>query len=163
MMKTTEILEQSHTVVMQALDDLSEDEWDVPGVCGEWSVKDIIAHLASYERLLLDAIYTVQGAEVTPYIRNFLTNGQAFNEEMVAARKYETAQQVLNEYEDAQVQTTSELAKIPDEKTRQAGILSWFGPDRCLADFVNMICTHSQEHSNQIIHFRQRVEKTPSS
>jgi uncharacterized protein (TIGR03083 family) len=159
-MNTSEILEQSHIVVMQAVDDLSEDEWDVPGVCGEWSVKDIIAHLASYERLLLDVIRAFQGGEVTPFVRNFLANGQVFNEEMVEARKYETAQRVLDEYEDAQVQTTSALATIPEEKTREGGTIPWFASDRCLADVVNMLCTHGQEHSNQIIHFRQRVEKT---
>lgn len=157
-MKTSEILEQSHTIVMQAVDDLSEDEWDVPGVCGEWSVKDIMAHLASYERLLLDAIRAFEGEPVTPYIRNFLANGQAFNDAMVDARKYETSQQIMDEYEDAQIQTVSALAKIPEEQARAAGSIPWFGPDRCLTDVVNMICTHSQEHSNQIIHFRQRVE-----
>ena len=162
MMNTSDVLEQSHTAVMQAVDDLSEDEWDVPGVCGEWSVKEVIAHLASYERLLLDMIHTLQGDEVTPYIRTFLANGQAFNEEMVGSRQFETAQQVLDEYEDAQVQTTSALATLPQEKIQQVGTMPWYHADRCLADVITTFCDHSQQHSSQIINFRKRVDK-PSS
>ena len=147
---------------MQAVDDLSEDEWDVPGVCGEWSVKEIIAHLASYERLLLDMIHALQGDEVTPYIRTFLANGQAFNEEIVGSRQFETSQQVLDEYEDAQVQATSALATLPQEKIQQIGTMPWYSADRCLADVITTFCDHSQEHSSQIINFRKRVDK-PSS
>src|SRR5689334_3593718 len=53
-MDAVQMLENSHAKVLETVDDLSEPLWDVPGVCGEWSVKDIIAHLASYERVVID-------------------------------------------------------------------------------------------------------------
>ena len=54
-MNTSDLLEKGHLMVIQVVDGLPELQWDVPGVCGEWSVKDIVAHLASYERVILDA------------------------------------------------------------------------------------------------------------
>lgn len=33
------------------LDTLSEDEWERPSLCGEWSVRDVAAHVTSYEML----------------------------------------------------------------------------------------------------------------
>lgn len=157
-MNASDVLEQSHSLLTAAVDDLPESQWDVAGVCGEWSVKDTVAHLASYERLLLDVLHTFQGNEVSPYIQNFLANGETFNRTIVESRKYETAQNVLNEYQEAQVQTTSLLAQIPSEKVQQVGAMPWFDPERCLGDLINIICAHTKEHCDQIIAFRQHSE-----
>lgn len=162
-MKTSQVLEQSHALFTGAVDDLTEAQWDTPNVCGEWSTKDVVTHLASYERLLLDILRTFQGDALTPYVRSFLADGAAFNRRMVEARKYETAQQVLNAYQDAQVQTTSLLQQIPEEKTREPGTMSWFGAERCLADVVAMMCAHTKEHTDQIIAFREHLKAQPSS
>ncbi|MGQ9887993.1 MAG: maleylpyruvate isomerase N-terminal domain-containing protein [Aggregatilineales bacterium] len=45
-----DILKYGHLTVLQAVDGLPPADWETPGVCGVWSVKDIVAHLASYER-----------------------------------------------------------------------------------------------------------------
>jgi hypothetical protein len=161
-MDASQVLDQSHTLVTQAVDDLPEAEWDVPGVCGSWSTKDIIAHLGSYERLLIDILQTFQGKEVTPYIRTYLQDFEAFNTQVVESRKYQTAQQVLNEYQEGQVQTTSLLAQIPADKVNQSGTMPWWSADYCLTDIVDMLCAHSKEHCDQIVAFRER-SRQPSS
>ncbi len=156
-MNAGDVLEQSHTLLTQAVDDLPEAAWDVPGVCGEWSVKDIVAHLASYERLLIDILQALQGDEITPYVRSFLNDGETFNKVAVESRKYQTAQQVLNEYEEAQVQTTSLLAQISARKIEQPGTMPWWNQEMCLADEINSLCAHTQQHTDQIIQFRKRA------
>lgn len=155
-MQTLQVLEQSHTWVEQAVDDLPESEWEVPGVCGEWSAKDIIAHLAAYERLLLDILHAFAGGEPTPYVRTFLAGGEVFNKQTTEARKYEPAQQVLNEYQDAQVETISALAEIPEAKTHETSTMPWYKAESSLADIVNMLNGHTRTHCDQIIAFRKR-------
>lgn len=156
-MNAGDVLEQSHTLLTQAVDDLPEAAWDVPGVCGEWSVKDIVAHLASYERLLIDILQALRGDEITPYVRLFLNDGETFNRVAVESRKYQTAQQVLNEYEEAQLQTTALLAQIPAQKIEQPGTMPWWNQEICLADEINSLCAHTQQHTDQIIQFRKRA------
>ena len=51
-MNTADVLKYGHHTVLQTIDDLPQTEWTTGGVCGVWSVKDIIAHLASYEHVL---------------------------------------------------------------------------------------------------------------
>ncbi|MBV9229216.1 MAG: DinB family protein [Chloroflexi bacterium] len=158
-MNTTEALENSHVMVIQSVDDLPESEWDVPGVCGDWSVKDIIAHLTSYEHLVVDVLNTFLGKQVTPHVFKFINDSAGFNDSEVEARKYHTAQQVLDEYQDAQVQSTSLLAQIPAEKVQQAGTMPWYGEQHCLADLVNMVYAHTCEHCTQIVHFREKINE----
>ena len=156
-MNATELLEKSNLLVIQTVDDLPETAWDIPGACGNWSVKDIIAHLASYEHIIVDILSIFQKEQPTPYILQFLHQLDQFNRVEVEARKYETAQHVLDEYQDAQVEATSLLMQIPDEKVQERGTMPWYGEDCCLADFINRIYDHTREHCAQIARFRQRL------
>ncbi len=156
-MNATELLEKSNLLVIQTVDDLPETAWDIPGACGNWSVKDIIAHLASYEHIIVDVLSIFQKEQPTPYILQFLHQLDQFNKVEVEARKYETAQHVLDEYQDAQIEATSLLMQIPDEKVQERGTMPWYGEDCCLADFINRIYDHTREHCAQIARFRQRL------
>ena len=73
------------------------------------------------------------------------------------AREYLTAQQVIDEYQDTQVETTSMLMEIPGDKVRQIGTLPWYDQDTCLADFINRLNEHTQEHCMQIAQFRRKI------
>jgi uncharacterized damage-inducible protein DinB len=156
-MNASELLEKSNLLVIQTVDDLPETAWDIPGACGNWSVKDIIAHLASYEHIIVDVLSIFQKEQPTPYILQFLHQLDQFNKVEVEARKYETAQHVLDEYQDAQIEATSLLMQIPDEKVQERGTMPWYGEDCCLADFINRIYDHTREHCAQIARFRQRL------
>jgi uncharacterized damage-inducible protein DinB len=155
-MNVTDMLEQSHLLVIRVLDDLPEAAWDIPGVCGQWSVKDIITHLASYEQVLIDTLNTLSGTEPTPLLRRFANDSAAFNDAEVEARKYHTAQQVEDAYQEAQVQSSALLAPISAETLRKTGTIPWCGSDQCLTDFIQMICEHTREHCAQIAHFREK-------
>jgi len=157
-MQASELLEKGHMMVIQAVDDLPELQWDMPGVCGEWSVKDIIAHLASYERVVLDVLNTFSGKEPTPYVLRFVSQTQEFDDAEVTARKYATAQQVIDEYQDTQVQTTSLLEQISPERVQQAGTMPWYQQGLSLADFINRMYEHTREHCDQIARFRNKVK-----
>ena len=154
-MNVTDMLDQSHLQVIQVLDDLPEAAWDIPGACGNWSVKDIIAHLASYERVIIDALNTLSGIEPTPYLRRFINDPAAFNDAEVEAWKYHTAQQVEDEYQEVQVQSSALLARIPARIIWQTGTMSWCRANQCLADFIQTMCEHTREHCAQIVRFRE--------
>ena len=46
-MHALDVLKYGNLTVLRALKDLPPDDWQTPGVCGRWSVREIIAHLAS--------------------------------------------------------------------------------------------------------------------
>jgi hypothetical protein len=155
-MDAVRMLENSHAKVLETVDDLSEPLWDVPGVCGEWSVKDIIAHLASYERVAIDVLKTFQGEEPTPYVLRCFADYDEFNKSQVETRKYATAQQVMNEYQEAQVQATSLLEQIPADIAQRVGTMPWYNKERCLTDYIAALYEHTCEHCQMIVQFRQQ-------
>jgi len=151
-MNINEVLDNSHVAVMQSIDDLPEAVWDMPGVAGEWSAKDTLAHLTSRELLLIDILKTFQGEQPSPYIRRWLEDRASFDAETVQSRAYQTAQLVENEYEDAQLRSSALLTDVVDAQAT----ISWLQPPVSLADFVQSLADHAREHANQLAQFRDK-------
>ncbi|TMD60933.1 MAG: DinB family protein [Chloroflexi bacterium] len=165
-MNAVDILKYGHLTVLQTLDGFSESAWDTPGACGVWSVKDIIAHLASYEQVLVDVLTTFLGGGSTPSFTRFAESGNQFNDSEVAVRKEKTVKEVLEEFKDAHDQVVSMVVQISPETLRQTGTLPWYGMEYALDDLlVYMYYGHKREHSAQIAafrdHLRERSKKAP--
>jgi hypothetical protein len=56
-MNALDVLKYGNLTVLRTIEGLPHSEWDTPDVCGVWSVKEIIAHLASFEDILVGERY----------------------------------------------------------------------------------------------------------
>ncbi len=158
-MNVAEQLENAHLLVIQTVDNLPELEWDTPIAENSWTVKDIIAHLASYEHILVDVFNAfLEESPATPYLAQYAEHHADFNQVQVGERSNHTAQQVIDEFEEMQAEATSLLARIPAERIEQKGTLSWY-KDRSLGDFVSALSGHIQRHCDEITAFRNREKQ----
>jgi hypothetical protein len=155
-MNVTEMLDASHLLVFQVLEDLPETGWEIPGACGDWTVKDIIAHLSSHEYVLIDALKTFSGDEPTASLLSYIDDAATFNDKEVEARKYETAQHVEDEYQEVQLQSAALLAGIPSDVVMRDGTMPWSHTNQSLAEFIQTLCDHIREHCEQIAAFCER-------
>jgi hypothetical protein len=157
-MNAVDILKYGHLTVLQTLEGFPESAWDTPGACGTWSVKDIIAHLASYELVLIDVLTTFRGSGPTPVLNRFLELRGQFNDAEVSSRKEKTIKEVVGEYNDTHTQVMSMVAQLSPDTLRQNGTLPWYGEVYALDDFlVYAYYGHKREHSAQIAAFRDRL------
>ncbi len=141
-MNAKDILKYGQLTVLQAIDGFPETAWETPGACGVWSVKDIIAHLASYECVLEEVLSTFMGGphNPTPYLTRFIDPGSQFN--------------------DTHAQVMSMMSRISSETLRQNGTLPWYGMEYALDDvLVYMYYGHKREHSAQIAAFRDVLNR----
>ncbi len=159
-MNAQDILKYGHLTVLQAVAGFPETAWEAAGACGSWSVKDIIAHLASYERVLVDILTVATGKGSTPVLNSFIELGVQFNDSEVSKRRATTIQHVLAEFNDTHVQVMALIGTVPPETLCQSGTLPWYGPDYALDDvIVYMYYGHKREHSAQIAAFRDRQSR----
>ena len=159
-MTVAEQLENAHLLVIQTVDNLPELEWDIPMSDEGWTVKDTIAHLASHERVLGDVLRTfADDAPETSYLSRYIQDNDDFNKEEVNARSNNTAQQVIDEYQEEQTDNTGLLTRISAEIFEKKGTLLWYGEDRSLSDFVRDKSTHIQHHCDEITAFRNREKQ----
>lgn len=157
-MNATDILRYGHLTFLKSIENFPEDGWTRAGACGIWSVKDIIAHLASYELVLVDILTaSFQGGE-TPYLNKFIELAGTFNDSEVESRRAMSASEVIAELNDVHEQVMSLMALIPPDMLIRNGTLPWYGMQYSLDDvFVYMYYGHKREHSAQIAAFRDRL------
>lgn len=159
-MNALDVMKYGHQTVLQTLDGFPETAWEESGACGVWSVKDIIAHLASYEQVLVDVLSTFVSRHSTPYLNKFTEPGGQFNDTEVGLRKEKTMREVLDEFNDAHAQVMSLATQLNPETFRHAGTLPWYGMAYALDDFiVYTFYGHKREHSAQIAAFRDRLRR----
>jgi hypothetical protein len=167
-MNASDILKYGHGTVLRAIDGLPDQEWQIGGVCGVWSVKDIIAHLTSYEHVLAEVLASFQGdsampcsstgGSATPTLNAFVEPDGRFNDTQVALRGRHSHADVLAEYTGAYAQVAALAAQLPAETFQRAGTLPWYGIEYALDDFiVYAFYGHKREHCAQIAVFRDRL------
>ena len=151
-----------HAWVHKHLDGLPEAEWETPDVCGYWSVKDIMAHLASYELILAEVLQSCVDPGPTPNLDEYvrLQGGDAYNAEQVTRRKTKSPEEILAEYDAAYERVNSYITRIPEGDLRQPGTIPWYGKEYSLDDLiVYMYYGHKREHCAQIAVFQDTLNK----
>ena len=157
-MNADDVFRYGHFTVLGVVEGLDEADWETPGVCGVWSTKDVIAHLASYELATCDVFASLLGNAATPHLSALIADGEAFNTEQVGQRQGQSVAETLNEYIAAHERAAELLARIPLERRRQTGLLTWYGAEYDLEDLLAyMSYGHKREHSAQIAEFRYRL------
>ena len=162
-MNAVDILKYGQKSILQALAEFPEAGVDTPGACGAWSVKDIVAHLVSYEQVLVDVLSTFLGRHPTPCLDKFTKPGGQFNDIEVSRRKGRTMSEMLDEFNDTHAQVMELAAQISPERFRHSGTLPWYGMEYALDDFlVYAFYGHKREHSAQIAAFHDLLRRGSS-
>ncbi len=159
-MNAKDVLHYGHDFVTRNLVDLPMSHWDTENVCGWWSTKNIIAHLASFEDVLIEVLQGFLGGGPAPHLTAHNADPGKFNDDEVAERKARTPAQVFDEYCARHAETMALIARIPAETIRQPGTLPWYGPDYSLDDFiVYQYYGHKREHTSQINVFKDLLKQ----
>lgn len=156
-MNAADVLKYGQRTLLRTLDGIPDAEWEKEGVCGWWSVKNIVAHLASYELVLVDILKTFLGEDAAPTLE--LYSKPAFNDQQVALRKDKTPSETLAELNEAHTQVMALIQRVPLELRRRVGTIPWYGAEYDLEDLIAyMYYGHKREHSAQIAVFKDTLK-----
>lgn len=156
-MNASDILKYGDSFLQGCLEGIPESAWETPNVCGVWSSKDIVGHLASYENVLTEILNLFLDKGPTPLMEAW-AGGQTFNDTQVGMRANRPPREVLDEYNAGHARNMGLIARIPAETARQVGTLPWYGPEYALDDFlVYSFYGHKREHGAQINVFKDTL------
>ncbi len=158
-MNVPDVLMYGHRTILVTIKDFPDAEWETGGACGAWSVKDVMGHLGAFENVLADVFASLLGEADTPYLDQRRNPGPlGFNDEQAAQRKDWPIQQILDEYNSAHERVMELVARIPAETFLQPGLVSWYGPEYSLDEYIVYTnYAHKREHAGQISVFRDRL------
>ena len=158
-MNAPDVLRYGQLTLLAGLDGLPDEDWEAPGVCGVWSVRQIVAHLASYEAAIADVLQGVgDSAAATPTLDRMKADPAGFNDDEVAARAPLSCTETLAELTREHARALDLAGRIAPETYREPGTLPWYGREYSLDDLlVYMAYGHKREHVAQVCVFRDRL------
>ncbi len=140
---------------------LAPDEIIKPGVVGEWSVKDVLAHLTAWEQLFLSWYEAgLQGrvAETSP-VGMSAKAIDALNQIIYDQYRLCSMEEVLEKFQNSYQQVLAAVEAIPEEDLFAAGRYEWTGKWN-LADYVaGNTCNHYHWAKNKIRQAKEKIRQ----
>jgi len=104
------------TMFQESYSDLSTEQLIQPGVTGDWSVKDILAHVTTWEEESLKHLpHILQGIQPPRY--SVLYGGiDAFNAQMTEQKRSLPLSEVLRQLDETHHQLLDYLQTVPEEQ-----------------------------------------------
>jgi uncharacterized protein (TIGR03083 family) len=156
-MNAHDILMYGDRTLMSGLDGLPRASWTEGGVCGWWSVKDVLAHLTSFEICHAELMASFIQPAPTPMLDQFREQRTEFNDVQVEAMKDRSPDDVLHAYRGAHEDLMQAVSQLPASTLAEVGTIPWYGEDYSLDDLlVYSNYGHKREHVAQITLFKDR-------
>jgi uncharacterized protein (TIGR03083 family) len=124
-----------------ALDGLSEEQMHRPGVVGDWSVKDILAHITAWQSRLITAMFKAERGFAPEATDDDATVDQ-LNEKWYREMKDRPFEQVWDDLDSSYHQILKRLDSWTDDKLFSARQFAWMQG----APFERYIAGDSYEH-----------------
>jgi len=149
-------LEDGREKFLDAIDGLTDEAMQEPGVCRDWSLKDLLSHITRWEAELVKMLWeTSQGEQ--PTTAQF---GKISVDELNAAWQDESAarplEQVMDDYIAVRKQTSRRVNAFSDEELNDPKRYPWL-KGQALWERVSIDSFgHEEEHLLQVQEWRAR-------
>jgi uncharacterized damage-inducible protein DinB len=144
-------LTASRQALHQAIQGLSDQEMTQVQVEGEWTVKDVIGHVSSWEETLLEPLgrYASGGPFEVQVIQDYL----AWNDEQAAGKRNVPLSEILDELAAVRQELVSGASRLSGEQWQQRELFPW-GERGTLIQALSGLAAHEMEHVRAIRRWR---------
>lgn len=156
----TELIEKlglNRDELLHALADLGETEINTPRVVGEWSIKDVVGHIAYWEQVIHNHVRE-SFAEGRPCQLQSDPGEDAINRREADKRKTWKWPRVRAEFENARRALIERVEKLSESELSFQVPSPWWGDNR-IYSVAQMIeedaIGHCREHTQQIVAWKQ--------
>ena len=144
------VLESSREGFLEAIEGLSEDQLTHSGVCGEWSIKDVLAHLLMWEAETIKLLFQVGQGKVPTTIHHRSVSDDVQNELWYQQTKNRPLQAVLDDFHAIRTQTIRQVQAISEDRLNNSTLFPWLKGKTLTILILRSIPEHDHEHRAQI-------------
>jgi hypothetical protein len=140
-------LEQARNELRASYQGLSDEQMTRPGAVGEWSVKDVLTHVVSWEEITLPDLERVARGD-TPTLASFDPKKvDDWNAMIMSIRRNLPLDQVLRELDISHADLMVALGRLPDPVLAEG---------QFARGMLTICAAHDREHTEDIRQWRQR-------
>ena len=154
-----ETLEDSHQELVEMLEDVSDEVMLTAGVCGSWSIKDILAHLVYWEGQTVTLLFQVLRGIDQPTTAHFGDE----DDDTLNARWHEQSlsrslDAIWNDFTGVRKQTIRRVNEMNEKDLTDASRFSWMKGQPLTQIILATTIEHAEEHADAI---REWLDQRP--
>ncbi len=144
--------EQFHTV----LQGLSDEALVEPGVVGDWSPKDVLAHLSRWEGELVTLLFQAEQGREPATVHFGSASADELNARWYEESKDRSLERVLSDFEGVRRQTIRRVQPLTDRDLTDPNRFAWLDGKPLWSWIQTDSFGHEAEHAAQIRAWRGR-------
>lgn len=142
------LMAASRTRLLAAIEGLPPEDMLQPGVVGDWSVKDVLAHVAAWQSRLVRLLFQLSRHQRPPPDHRTLDE---VNAEIYAQQKDRALDLILADFHGVYEQVRLRVTQLDDQVLRQR-----IGQSTLAEIIRSDTDEHEDEHAAQLAAWRQR-------
>jgi len=148
-----ETLASQRASFMATLDGLSPEQMRMPGACGLWSIKDIMAHLTTWESELVTALNQLQNRR-TPSILD-IEDIHSWNEEQYHANAPRPLEVIMEDFAGVHRMLLRMIEDLDERTLFDRRRFKWMEGEPLAYLVEENSSLHEEEHAEDIRAWRQ--------
>jgi len=146
-------LEAARAKLDAAIEGLSSEDMTAPGPVGDWSVKDLLSHVTSWDVDLLTNLGKAQRGQKPGRTQWDPAGIQAQNDVWHQELKDRPLERVLADYDGVHAQVLRAVSALTDAELEAP--IAWRGGQPLYKYFVDHIVIHEDEHGAELAEWRK--------
>ncbi len=149
------LIETEWANLQSALDGLTEEQMHQPGVVGEWTIKDVLAHITAWQTRLITALFKAEKG-FTPDTTEGGQTVDQLNEKFYREMKDRSFEQVWDDLDASYYQLLTRLQGWKEKELFDAQRFKWMKGEPFERYIAGDSYEHSAEHAAQIREWRKQ-------
>ena len=141
-------IQQDWTALQSSFQSLTDADFLQPGVVDDWSLRDLLVHITSWEEEALKAVPVILAEKPLPRYSVLYGGIDAFNAQEQERKKHLPLPQVKSDLLATHQRVVEYLAQLPEAAFASGGRLA----RRLRQD----TCNHYREHTAHVVEWRKR-------
>jgi len=144
-------LRSKYAALAGILAPLDEAQMTTSGVIGDWSIKDILAHMSAWQQRLLAWLYAARhNEEPTISGPDSVEEMDRLNEQFYKENRSRPLADVLGDFRSSYLQIVEAVQALPEEDLIDPHRFAWSNGDSLRQIIAGDTYDHYQEHQQQI-------------
>ncbi|HVC35546.1 MAG TPA: DinB family protein [Chloroflexota bacterium] len=142
-------VQSERQAVFTALEGIDDATLTMAPVCGTWTAKEVLAHLAAVDTAVLGVLRQARAGDAVTWAWDSATDGDSWNQSEVDRRRHRSIAQVREEIAETHRTILAEVESWPAESGP-------FGPDSWDAEKspIGWLPAHDREHTALLLKLR---------
>ena len=166
-MNKTELLEEledARKELFEMLEDLPDVMLLAPNVMGDWSIKDILAHLTYWEGQMVTMLFQIQrGIDRPSYLELNTRPEEEVNQQAHVMSKDRALEQIWQDWLGVRKQTIRRVSELNERDLTDPRRFSWLNNVPLAQWIADATFLHEEEHAVQIGEWLDQQEEEEDS